>query len=1134
MDISQWPPTFKRLVRIFSSINTHLSFLLSHSRSSIPSYEHFKFLVPDLTIEDLAIIKYFFGEIFFDYVQKEDLFGPAGIKYTQEKGYHMNAPDGVDDMYSMVEIADQILLFTFEDMKLDNIAATFKGKSFRNQNIEPNTFFNHKDLNIQKLTNDQLVLVIKTRMDKFVLAIDKFLNENNSAVIDEIHLLHKLRENLTIPQRIDLTDPVEQINKRRKLVPNRITLTCNELVTILKNNQLYRDQIVLERPFTLAKAPQYELFDTGNIHPVLAQAIKLLKGIDIATHLYRHQAKALNALINHDTTHVITSTPTSSGKSFIYQIPILNDILWDIDHNRIRYTTAIFIFPTKALAQDQKKHIQDLINYFPSKYSITVDTYDGDTEQTAKSLIRNQCDIIFTNPDTLHASILPNHDGLNYGYGDGWQRFLISLKYVIVDEIHIYRGSFGINVSYVMARLLRVLDSFPQHHKIHFISSSATVLNPKSHFRTICSIPSHEDILHIDEDGSGSCEKLLLIWQPPPLMNKRGQILSPDSNVIVPRINNVYELARILLVLLSGSPHIKVIVFCPIRKITEILMKEIRTLLRQSEFQDKNIDERDIMVYRGGYSKADRRIIEQKMFSGELRAIVATNALELGIDLSYLDVVIACGFPILKMNMHQQFGRAGRGKDSKGSLAIFVAGSVPVDQYYLNHPEEILDKSNYEDLCVDGLIGAQMHKLILERHLQCAAFELPLRLEDSKWFCNGTNDPKRLKLYKDLCSQKLNLDKFGKYRVNPAFLPWPPEKVALRAIELPGYVVVDISNGRNVVIEEVEESRTSFTLYEGGIFLHQGLPYLVKELNTDKKFAKVIRVNVDWITQQRDFSDIDPVEIEFVTCLKSLLTEIADVPAYFGKVLTTIIVFGFFKVNKKGEILEAVEVKNPPVKFLSKGFWLDIPQKVLDTLESKQLSKAGAIHAAQHTIMNILPIFISGSVSTDANSRFTTQSSGQSELSTECKAPEKEFAKRQTTRIRPGRLIFYDSKGGPEGLGVSAKAFEYINEILMAAYERVHDCECKWGCLKCITPSFCKEGLQVMSKPGAFIILGSLVGRNLTELLMEVPDGPEENLPKIQIETIRAASSVVKMAKDIEIIDTQPAKSLKPIKREPI
>lgn len=1142
--ILQWPDHLKRLAKIFSQINTNLSFILSHSRATIPSFKYFEKLIPHISIYDLACIKYFLkDDVYLGYIDKEELMTESKkVNYSFKKGYEMSQPDTIDQMYESIALANegpsQVLIFTFEDMKLDNIGAVSK---FRDNKLDK--LFNGPDLS--RLSQPQLFAVIKARNNKFQKSVSNFISESGVNTDDEIIQDHlRTLASPFIPKKPEFIDPVQSMAKRQRLATfgSSENLSALEMVDLLKKTDMYRDQIVFEGIFNESKLAKYEHFnvDLYNVHPSLVIGIQQYKGIDISTQLYSHQTEALESIMGDTPKNVIISTSTSSGKSLIYQIPILNEILWDIEAGPQRYkkrhSTAIFIFPTKALAQDQKKHLQDLITHIPlpTERNIIVDTYDGDTEAHHRRNVKKNADIIFTNPDTIHASILPNFEGSSISNPDNsWQEFLLGLKFVVVDEIHVYKGTFGINVSFVMSRLLRVLSKSCSNTNLRFISCSATVLNPADHFKIICSIPPESEVVHVHQDGSASCEKRLLVWRPPALMNKRGETVSeenPDGRM-VPRVNNILELARLLLLLLANSKTIKVLVFCPIRAACESLMKQIRDL-HKSEFSDSHIDARDIMAYRGGYSKYDRRQIEQKMFNGEVRALVATNALELGVDLSDLDVVITCGFPILKLNMHQQFGRAGRGRNSKGSLAIFVAGGVPLDQYYMKHADELMDKSSYEDLCVSGLIEAGMHKIIMENHLQCAAFELPIDIDtDAKWFCNYDLTNKKVKLFKDACNTKLNKDKFGRFRTNPEYLPWPSNKVAIRAIELPAYAVVDITNDRNIIIEEVEESRTSFTLYEGGIFLHQGLTYLVKEFNTEKKFAKVERVQVDWTTSQRDFTDVDPHQIEYIRCLKSPMREVADIPAYFGTIETTTIVFGFFKINKKNEIIEAVEVKNPPVHFFSKGLWLDIPRPVLDALAEKKLSSAGGIHAAQHTLMNVLPLYISGLASTDPNAKFSTSNT---ELLTECKAPEKEFAKRQTKRKRPARLIFFDSKGGPEGSGVSAKVFEYIDEILMAAYDRINSCDCEWGCPKCVTPSFCTEMLQVMSKPAAYIILGVLVGRDLEELKNEVADGPELNMPDISVETIAPASSVVKMSPDIEILEVKRStEPLKYIKKEP-
>lgn len=1178
LDTSEWPSSFQRLLRIFFQINTHLTFLSSHSRSTIPTYDLLHKLNGDISKLDLAIIANILphGDVTYEYVDENQvmLSFTEKVLFDWATGYHQSKPSTMDDAYK--EAAEmrsdpdskQLLIFDFRDTKVQGIGSVIKGgrraKKRKTEPVDPGEgfFLSSKDLSLQNLTHKQLLNIIIGRNEKFKRCVAEFLQSCTDEELqgkDEL-AMKKLRDynQDKVPEPPSLEDPVVTLGKNTVVISSDEKPSLENMINALKLKPFYKDQIVAIETLTPAQGGRFDTLpikQEGNesvIHADLKRALLNYKNIAIDDGLYLHQVEALKALMfdNDYKNHVIVSTSTSSGKSLIYQLPIINDILWNISKgNKKRECTAFFIFPTKALAQDQKRHLQEFIKHLTvtQNRQIIVDTYDGDTPCQDRSSIRTFADIIFTNPDAIHASILPNHSGTSFDRSS-WHDFLSALKYVVMDELHVYKGTFGMHVSYVMSRLMRIVTNLRKDQAIYplnnlqFISCSATIKNPVSHFRAVCGISSKEKIVHVYEDGSPCSEKKLVVWNPPALMNKKGQTPSSTgfgksnslNSVLVPRENTILELAKLLLQLLNSLSTIKVIVFCPIRVVCELMMKEIRSLLSNPTFSGSSLSESDIMSYRGGYSKSDRRVIEEKMFNGKLRAIIATNALELGIDLSDLDVVITCGFPMLKLNLHQQFGRAGRGSISQGSLAIFVAGSKPLDQHYLKYPLELCDKSTYEDLCVEGLMDLGLNQLIMEMHLQCAAFEWPIDIEgDIDWFSlNGSINKKNA--FIKLCRERLYKDKDNKYRTSPRYLPWPVDHVAIRAVEETNYAVVDTTNGRNIVIEEVEALRTSFTLYEGGIFLHQGYPYLVTEFNSDGCFAKVERVKVDWITQQRDFTDVDPVEVEYIKCLNPPLdtNKVNDIPTFFGKIETTIVVFGYFKVNRRSEILEAVEVKNPPVILHSKGFWIDIPVNALNVIQEKDLSPAAGIHAAQHAIMNILPLFINGGATTNPNAKFSSNV-GESELMTECKAPEKEFARRQTKRKRPARLIFYDAKGGPQGSGIAAKTFEHIDEILHTTYLRVKDCECEWGCPSCVTASFCKEMLLVMSKPAAIIILGGLLGLDLADLKNEVSDGPEPNMPQLTVETIQPSGSV-KLSPDVEIIEVrQASEPLKPlIKKE--
>ena len=296
---------------------------------------------------------------------------------------------------------------------------------------------------------------------------------------------------------------------------------------------------------------------------------------------------------------------------------------------------------------------------------------------------------------------------------------------------------------------------------------------------------------------------------------------------------------------------------------------------------------------------------------------------------------------------------------------------------------------------------------------------------------------------------------------------------------------MDISHGKNIVLEELEASRAFFTLYDGGIFLHQGNTYLVKEFNPERKIAKVELVRVDWTTQQRDYTDIDPIETEAIRKIPTSLSR-----AFYGAIKIQQVVFGFFKLGKRRQILDAVQVDNPPIIRYSKGMWLDVPKAALEILTERRLNIAGAIHAAEHAVMSLMPNFV---VSMPGDVR------------TECKVPQKEFAQKESTRKRPARLTFYDAKGGAGGSGISTKAFEFIDLLLKQAVRRVEACHCFEGCVECVTSDLCHHANEVMSKAGSEVILKSLLGIEID--VDALPMGPEEHSPA-GIETVVLADTV--------------------------
>jgi DEAD/DEAH box helicase domain-containing protein len=424
-----------------------------------------------------------------------------------------------------------------------------------------------------------------------------------------------------------------------------------------------------------------------------------------------------------------------------------------------------------------------------------VETIDGDTPMESRNQIRDEARIIFTNPDMLHITILPQEES--------WRVFLKNLKFVVVDELHVYNGLFGSHVAMIMRRLRRVCAALGNRH-IKFISCSATVANPEEHMRTIFGI---DQVKLVDIDGSPSGRKEFICWNTP---FKDPQ--DPTSG----RGNSLAEAAKLFCQLILRG--VRVIAFARVRQSCETLISEVKNEL--NNLQRPEVINR-VMSYRGGYTPQDRRQIEKEMFEGKLMGIVATTALELGVDIGSLDAVITVGFPYTIANLRQQSGRAGR--RNKDSVSILLGDSFPTDQYYMSNPDELFTQPN-SSLQVD-----LENMLCLESHIQCEAFEIPIQPEADKSYFGS--------LVHTIARERMRKDKDGFYHCSERFLPYPSRVVPIRDTEDTHFAIIDTTNGRNMVLEELEGSRAFFTIYEGGIFLHQVLKYLVKEFSQERMLA---------------------------------------------------------------------------------------------------------------------------------------------------------------------------------------------------------------------------------------------------------------------------------------------------------
>ncbi|KAL2012668.1 hypothetical protein VTN00DRAFT_193 [Thermoascus crustaceus] len=1025
-----WPEPFKRLAQTHRALNIVYTFCCTRKHLAT-TFDKIKAAVEaqmggggrKLTVEDIARVK-----VLIPHAVRFEVVDEAALEV-------MGAPEGRDDYREAARTTDvedgneekkEVLLFEFLDGDLKRHVQHPK----TGEPTKPTRRMRDEDLKMPVYSQKQMLSLIEKRNKKFADAIDEFLVKCEDDAIDPILRLEQEKDafipaspgsGMSTPATAAKLPP--QIPKERKSI--------SEIIAEIREMDWYTAQIVPDghRVFD----PQPPVYGDLNfrLSQDLVNALYNTKGI---TQFYSHQAKAINHL--YEGHNVIVSTSTSSGKSLIYQIPMLHELEKDPD------SRGMYIFPTKALAQDQRRSMKDLLRYMNGLEDIIVETFDGDTPMDARNVIRDEGRIIFTNPDMLHITILPQESS--------WRTFLKNLKFVVVDELHVYNGLFGSHVAFIMRRLRRICAAVGNRH-VRFISCSATVANPEQHMKAIFGV---EDVKLVDFDGSPSGRKEFICWNTP--FKDPGD---PTSG----RGDSIAETARLFCQLVLWG--VRVIAFCKIRKQCEILLQAVR-----NEFQNLERPEvgKLVMGYRGGYSPQDRRQIEKEMFEAKLMGIIATNALELGVDIGSLDAVITLGFPYSISNLRQQSGRAGR--RNKDSLSVLVGESYPTDQHYMKNPDELFTKPNCE-LQVD-----LSNELILEGHVQCAAFEMPIRPdEDSVYF-----GPQLA----EFAATRLIKDGLGYYHCHERFRPHPSRCVAIRDTEENCFAVIDTTNNRNVVLEEVEDSRALFTIYEGGIFLHQGHTYLVQELNPERRFARVVRVHVDWSTQQRDFTDIDPVETEAIRYISGT----SNSRAFFGSIQIHAVVYGFFKIDKRGRVLDAVQVDNPPIDILSKGMWLDVPKRALEILESRRLNIAAAIHAAEHAILSLMPTFVissPGDVRTECkvakkelgkNLKLANESRPQQKSVSNSTAPQPRL--QPPARQRPARLTFYDAKGGAAGSGIAGKAFEFIDLLLRRAVARIEACLCvtPQGCVECVCDERCKEQNVVMSKAGAGVILRCLLG----------------------------------------------------------
>jgi DEAD/DEAH box helicase domain-containing protein len=747
------------------------------------------------------------------------------------------------------------------------------------------------------------------------------------------------------------------------------------------------------------------------IHPEVISALGAA-GID---RLWSHQAEAAAHALRGRS--VVVATGTASGKSLCYLIPVLQALLPPVrpgaaqspaappgaagEQIRPGRGTALYLAPTKALAADQLRALRKLAA--PLGTAVRAVTYDGDTPAEERAWARQYANLLLTNPDMLHRGLLPGHRR--------WSSFLRALRYVVIDECHMYRGVFGSHVAQVLRRLRRICARYGADPV--FLLASATTAEPGASAARLTGL----DVTEVTEDGSPRGELVFALWEPP-LTEAHGERGAPV------RRTATAEAAELLTDLVRQNA--RTVAFVRSRRGAELI-----SVIARDRLAADGAGTGRVAAYRGGYLPEERRALERALHSGQLLGLAATNALELGVDIAGLDAVLLTGFPGTRASVWQQAGRAGR--ERQGALAVLIARDDPLDTYLVHHPEALFQQP------VESAVLDPANPYVLAPHLCAAAGELPLTEEDF-----GLFDPAARELAPKLEARAL-------LRRRGAAWYWtrrerPADLVDIRGQGGRPVQVVEESTGR--LLGTVDASAAHAGVHEGAVHLHQGRSYVVRQLDLTDHTALVEESSPPWSTSARDITDI------------SVLATEREVPwgqarLCFGSVEVTNQVVSYLRRRLlTGEVLGETKLDLPPRTLRTRAVWWTVTEDQLDAARIPEEILPGALHAAEHAAIGMLPLFATcdrwdiGGVS---------------------------------TALHPDTLLptVFVHDGHPGGAGFAERGFHTARPWLTATREAIAACECDSGCPSCVQSPKCGNGNEPLHKRGAM--------RLLTQLLRHVP-----------------------------------------------
>ena len=738
------------------------------------------------------------------------------------------------------------------------------------------------------------------------------------------------------------------------------------------------------------------------LHPDVLAALASM-GVE---QLYSHQAQAVYAAADGPT---IVTTGTASGKSMCFNLPTLHIL------SQQARARALYLYPTKALAQDQARALAS----FGLSRRVRPAIYDGDTPREARADIRRNANVVLTNPDMLHVGILPNHGA--------WHELFANLAVVVIDEAHVYRGVFGSHVANVLRRLRRIAAAYGTQPR--FLLTSATIANPVELAQRLTGL---EQFTLIDDDGSPAPQRRIAVWNPP---------LSDEATGA--RQSALGEAAALLARLVREGA--RTICFIKSRKAVELLSRLVKDDLEKSHPELAEL----VVPYRAGYTAQQRRELERRLMRGELRAVITTDALELGIDIGALDAAVVVTFPGTVASLRQMWGRAGRSTIARRGrgLAVYVAGEDALDQFFCRHPEDFLERP------VEAAILDHENELIYRQHLLCSAHEGPLSGDDAeflgpRWQAHAeillsAGELRRRPL--DSSAQPDQLDKTSSAQHGSAagsYVPrrhgsYPAGDVSLRSASPERYDIVDVSSGE--LLGSTEAARAHSTVHEGAVYLHQGQTYEVAELDLERRRALVTPFSGDWYTQPKRATDTDIVRLLDRRQALGVTLSFGDV-----SVTDTVLAYQRKRVSDHS-FRELVALDLPPVSFPTQALWFELDSRQLeDEIPLEVL--LGALHATEHSQIAVLPLIAMcdrwdiGGLSTNHHPQTGTPT-----------------------------IFIYD--GHPGGIGIARTAFQRFDELCRDAHALIAECPCASGCPSCVQSPKCGNLNEPLHKTGARVLL---------------------------------------------------------------